>query len=68
MSVNAPTLEQHNLNNDSDKSLDHHMDEEQEELDGKNNADCLDVSSGSGGHEDIGVGDGRHEEQGKANR
>ena len=61
-----PMLEQHD--NNSDKSLAHHVEEEQEELDGENNADHLDVSSGSGGHEDIGVGDGRHEEQGKANR
>ena len=40
------------------------MGEEQEELEGENNADHLDVSSSSGG-----VGDGRQdEEQGKADR
>ena len=55
-------LEQHD--NNSDKSLDHHAGEEQEELEGKNNANHLDISSGSSE-----VGDSRQdEEQGKADR
>ena len=62
MSVNVPTLEWHD--NNSDKSLDHHVGEEWEELEGENHADHLDVSSSSSG-----VGDSRQdEEQGKVDR
>jgi hypothetical protein len=56
-------LKQHDNNNN--KASDHHADEER---DGESKADRLDISCGSGGHEDIGclVGDSRQgEEQGK---
>jgi hypothetical protein len=61
--IDTPMLERHDNNNN--KALDHHADEER---DGESKADRLDISCGSSGHEDIGclVGDGRQgEEQGK---